>query len=317
VPGVRVRPSPPTSPAVTFAEADEVWDLARWVRILDRIEHRQPGVGLRFWGPPLWLEVTMTGLDSDRWAEPAGQDGAHQSWDWQSSEPCTAAMTLAAAGGDDDSLLAIAARYTIDNLVLNATHEIGEWLRFDGRRIYAAHGERVPGSGPDRDGRQGNGQVCVHLSEPTGGETVPAADGGAALAAARAQMSERAARDAGADRHSAAPGTVIAFDTSGPVVTVDGVAYRSPWSLGSLRDGPADPDRFAAAVHREVHGALVSADTARICEAFRVDGRQVWSLSGAADGTTRLAVTVDYDPVAPGRHLHAVPPLTPKEAPGR
>ena len=49
-------------------------DQARWVRILDRIEHRQPDVGLRFWGLPLWLEVTMTGPDSDRW--PAIRDQA-------------------------------------------------------------------------------------------------------------------------------------------------------------------------------------------------------------------------------------------------
>ena len=48
-----------------------------------------------------------------------------RSWDWQSVAPCREVAELAAAGADDDALLAAAGRYASENLFLNATHEIG------------------------------------------------------------------------------------------------------------------------------------------------------------------------------------------------
>src|SRR4029453_9466351 len=132
---------------------------ARWAKILDRIEHRQPDVGLRFWGPPLWLEVTMIGPDSDLWPTISEQPTA---WDWQSSAPCVEVADLANEGADDDRLLAVVGRYTIENLILNAVHEIGEWLRFDGRRLFPAHRPGVATASDHDD--QGNGAVTVQLT---------------------------------------------------------------------------------------------------------------------------------------------------------
>ena len=97
----------------------------------------------------------MSGPDSDRWVldDPLGP---FRSWDWQSSEACAAAGPLERAGRPDQELLEVAARYTLENLVLNAAHEVGEWLRFDGQRVLPPH----DGAG---DGHQGNGRAEVRI----------------------------------------------------------------------------------------------------------------------------------------------------------
>ena len=77
------------------SHVDGSWDQCRWERILDRMEFRQAGIGLRFWGPPVWLEVTMTGPDSDRWWAAAAGDVLDQSWNWHSNTSCIEAMHLA------------------------------------------------------------------------------------------------------------------------------------------------------------------------------------------------------------------------------
>lgn len=41
-------------------------------------------------------------------------------------------MLIAEAGADDQVLLGAASRYGLENLLVNAVHEIGEWLRLDG-----------------------------------------------------------------------------------------------------------------------------------------------------------------------------------------
>ena len=82
-------------------------------------------------------------------------------WDWQSSAPCVEVADLANEGADDDRLLAVVGRYTIENLILNAVHEIGEWFRFDGRRLYPAHNSGIAAPS-DRDD-QGNGAVTLRL----------------------------------------------------------------------------------------------------------------------------------------------------------
>ena len=85
----------------------------------------------------------MKGPDSDLWFL-AGQ--ADREWDWQSSAPCPEVAELSDTGADDDELLAPVSRYTIENLILNAAHEIGEWLRLDGQRLFPAHPSRpLPG----------------------------------------------------------------------------------------------------------------------------------------------------------------------------
>ena len=135
------------------------WPVARWGRILDRVELRQAGLGLKFWGPPLWLEVTMTGPDSDRWpANPEGND----SWNWLSTETCSEAERLFDRGADDDQLVVAVGRYTVENLILNAVHEIGEWLRFDGQRVFPAH-LSAEASATAADG-QGNGSVQLTVT---------------------------------------------------------------------------------------------------------------------------------------------------------
>jgi hypothetical protein len=72
----------------------------------------------------------MTGPYSDRW--PANP-GRNDSWNWQSTETCVEAERLLDQGTDDDQVVVAVDRYTIENLILNAVHEIGEWLRFDGQ----------------------------------------------------------------------------------------------------------------------------------------------------------------------------------------
>lgn len=287
------------------AEPDETgsgigWLPARWVTILDRIEHRDATIGLRFWCPPLWLEVTMTGPDSDLWPAVTGEVTA---WDWQSGEPCCEVTELAATA-DDDVLLGVVSRYTIENLVLNAVHEIGEWLRFDGQRLFPAHG-------PDRRDTQGNGAVAIHFHFGTvraqPGDQ-PAASADDVEGADRSPM-RCLAEAVSPARFTYLPDVTISFDERGPVVRrwPGGEPWRATWSsatIGSARSGHAD---LLGLVARDVHGALVSFEANRICRAFHIDGVRPWRIADevthdvpgadppAIDDRTRvLALSIDY-----------------------
>ncbi|MHB1927929.1 MAG: hypothetical protein ACYDEN_05230 [Acidimicrobiales bacterium] len=272
----------------------------RWVRVLDRMEHRRADVGLRFWAPPLWLEVTMTGPDSDRWPLAGGPD---QEWNWQSSEPCLEATELAEAGAGDERLLAVVSRYAVENLILNAVHEIGEWFRLDGRRVFPAHPGRVQPDDdhPVYDDVDGNGPVRTEVGFPA--TSLP----GAALpepSVAQAGVAARVAATVAASRFSYLPGTSISYGALGPVVTgPDGpaAAWHGVWSPDVLQAGPtavaagpadhpigaaagpadhpigAGPaDHLTGAVASDVHRALVHYEADRVCRAFHVDGHRVW-----------------------------------------
>jgi hypothetical protein len=277
-------------------QPDLAWDGPRWVRILDRIEHRQPHIGLRFWGPPLWLEVLMTGPDSGSWPAVAGRD---TSWDWQSSHPCAAVAEMVEDGADDDRLLAVVGRYTIENLILNAVHEIGEWLRFDGRRVFPAHLER---RAPLGDGDQGNGDVVVDVAfgPPHGNGCGDPIDGAAATAGE--PDLDRIAAVAPAARFTYLPGTTIAVGATGPVISSGSTrAEGVSWQSSSADAGAAeDDDEVFARVARDVHAALVRHETERICEAFHIDGRRPWHQVApgptagrdVADGSAGLAVSI-------------------------
>lgn len=259
------------------------WSGERWVEILDRIEYRQVGIGLRFWGPPLWLEVTMTGPDSDLWAMAEVGDVPDQPWDWQSTDPCHEAERLVGAGATDDGVLAVLSEYTFENLVLNSVHEIGEWLRFDAKRLFAAHGaNRVVG-----DGVQGNGAVGVKVN------FVPTADGVDRDGTSRSdpittdKVSGRLSELAAAWRFTYLPGKRISYGEGGPILTdtLGGGMGRtflgSTWSKSTQEAGSAAA--FVEAVQRDVHRMLVCSEVQRICEAFTVDGRCPWYLELGPD----------------------------------
>jgi hypothetical protein len=293
------------------------WDQSRWLGILERVEYRREDIGLRFWGPPLWLEVTMTGPDSDAWFSAGASAMADQSWDWQSTEPCAEAMELADAGADDERLLDAASRYTVENLILNATHEIGEWLRFDAQRLFAAHGPQSAsglGAGQPPDGVQGNGSVRVDVSFGLSAGLVGDV-GGAPSGSALDQLAERLGDLAAAWRFSYLPGKMISYGRTGPAVTdstgpavtestgpavtestspadtqsVDGpptnrsTRWTSPWSCETLRLVAAPANEFVAAVQRDVHRMLVRYETRRICDEFYVDAAQIWRSEEAPD----------------------------------
>lgn len=263
------------------------WPVERWTRILDRLEFRQPGIGLRFWGPPLWLEVTMSGPDSDQW--PASSEQTQQ-WNWQSSETCTEAERLLRQGADDAVVVMAVGRYTLENLILNAVHEIGEWLRFDGRRLFPAH--PPSDTSPLPDDEQGNGSVrlTTMFGAPPGGTPPGAAP------AARAQEStveprvqhqlERLAERAGPPgRFTYLPGTAVHYHPTGPMLrlhTGSGAAtgWRSTWSTATVDalEYDADPKTLIGLVQRDVHGALVDWEAERVCRALYVDRRLPWRL---------------------------------------
>jgi hypothetical protein len=285
------------------------WPHARWVAILDRIEHRQTDLGLKFWGPPLWLEVTMTGPDSDLWPAHPGEG---QSWNWQSSEPCDAATSLVAAGADDDRLLEAVGRYTVENLILNAVHEIGEWFRFDGQRVFPAHPSGAAMSGESDD--QGNGTVklVVAFTSALGRPSTEAVE--STVDQLRAQRRLRQLAEVAAPtRFTYLPATDIYFHAAGPVVRRHQPGrspseWRSNWSIGTLEafDTDAEEDVLVSAVQRDVHGALVSWEADRICRALHIDGRRRWRLDAAtpplgtvpADDQTPedevLSLSIDY-----------------------
>ena len=262
-------------------------DTERWRKIADRIEHRQLGVGLRFWGPPLWLEVTMDGPDSDRW--PVVADEA-TSWNWQSNESCDEADALALTGAGDDDLLAVVARYTIENLILNAVHEIGEWFRLDGERVFPSHLGR--GSALLTSADQGNGSV-----------TCTVAYGDAVVRSPPPPTRERARRGPAdavvPSRFTYLPGTTIAFGHDGPIVErwsagAEEGAWRSVWSpdtLDAVRTGSAVD---VALIARDVHVALVWHEADRICRSFHVDGQRRWKLAGEVGDGAPLSLVIHH-----------------------
>jgi hypothetical protein len=282
------------------------WEQARWVAILDRMEHRQPDVGLRFWGPPLWLEVTMAGPDSDRWSTPTGEVTA---WDWQSNVACAEVGRLLDEHAGDDALLAASARYTIENLILNAVHEIGEWLRLDGERVFPPH---LPATAAPVEGDQGNGIVRVHVrSGPQEARRRAPIDG--VGAATQEQLLDRLGRAVPASGWSYLPDTTIAYTAAGPLVSGPSDAASAPlwhatWSASTLdASGDDDRSRLVACVARDVHRALVLREADRICRAFHVDGRPRWTLrtddddddgDGGGDGATSLSVSIDHTDLA-------------------
>lgn len=50
----------------------------------------------------------------------------------ESAPTCVGAERLFDDGADDDQLVMAVGRYTIENLILDAVHQIGDWFRFDG-----------------------------------------------------------------------------------------------------------------------------------------------------------------------------------------
>ena len=257
---------------------------ARWARILDRIELRQVGLGLKFWGPPLWLEVTMTGPDSDRWpANTEGNDDA-DSWNWQSAETCVEAETLFRQGADDEQLVVAVARYTVENLILNAVHEIGEWLRFDGRRVFPAHPSAA--ALPTVDDKQGNGavQLTVAFGPPAAASALPEPPPVDQLSAQR--QVRRMTEVASPSRFTYLPGTAVQYLAAGPIVRLHPIGrratgWRSTWSVTTLDalEGGADAETLIGLVQRDVHGALVAWEADRVCRAFYLDHRRPWGLS--------------------------------------
>lgn len=271
------------------AGLEDGWDPSRWATLLDRIDVRLGDVGLKYWGPPLWLEVTMTGPDSDLWPTVSSQE---HSWNWQSSDACTKVAEMANSGAGDDELLALAGRYTLENLVLNAVHEIGEWLRLDGKRLFHSHAPLGPSAGPTSD--QGNGPVEISFSYATGEARGQPGGNPAEPSTFEAPFAGPQARGAG--RFTYLPGVSIAFTTDGPLVDnatgrvpsgagspgVDALALQPgvTWSQRTLQAVALGEETGLRASARDVHRALVAYETQRICGALYIDSRTQWHLDG-------------------------------------
>jgi hypothetical protein len=265
---------------VSEAGSTKSWAEARWVSILDRIEHRQPQVGLRYWGPPLWLEVTMSGPDSDLW--PADNNDGHE-WNWQSDAPCEEVAALADEGADDDLLLAVVGRYTVENLILNSIHEIGDWLRFDGQRVFPAHPVRdVPLDGGED---QGNGAVQLRATFGTGPGPSDTLSAGPAVDKLKGQrLVERLADMSAGPRFTYFPDTAVSFEAAGPVIrtsttSTTAAVWRSTWSKSTLDSAGAGYADLVMLAARDVHRALVYYEADGICRAFHLDGRRPWRLA--------------------------------------
>ena len=279
-------------------EPVEVWDQARWAHLLDRIEHRCREVGLRFWGPPLWLEVTMSGPDSDTWL--AGSGGADRSWDWQSPDSCPEVAELIEAGAGDDRLLAVVSRYAVENLILNAVHEVGEWLRFDGDRCCPAHRPRCDGTTSDLgapDDVQGNGSVHVDVSFPSGQAAPDLTSSGEIIPASAGERFGRRIVDEidGGDGsgYTYVPGTSISLGVDGLRISWGASAasaprvWRSGWSSATMANVDAPRAALLASVGRDVHRAIVVAEADRICRAFHIDGHRRWRIEPVDGGWER------------------------------
>lgn len=284
-------------------DTSENWSQGRWISILDRIEHRQPEVGLRFWGPPLWLEVTMSGPDSALWF---ANSSATQEWNWQSDTPCSEAATLADEGADDDQLLAVVSRYAVENLILNSVHEIGEWFRFDGERVFPAHPTGHASIAEADD--QGNGSIQLQVTFPRDADV---SDEPLDPLTVDERMAQRLLEIAAGQRFTYFPDFNISFEACGPVVRTGQIGgsrtvWRSSWSRSTVEAGSADMDALVVLVARDVHRSLVFFEADRICRAFHVDGRRPWRLSVPkpplgpepadleAAGTEWLALSIVY-----------------------
>ena len=295
IPSGKRAGGPPSEEAA--AGLEDGWDPSRWATLLDRIDVRLGDVGLKYWGPPLWLEVTMTGPDSDLWPTVSSQE---HSWNWQSSEACATVAEMADNGAGDVELLAVAGRYTLENLVLNAVHEIGEWLRFDGERLFHSHAPLGPSAGPTSD--QGNGPVEISFSYATGpfatGEAGERRVGAAAEPSAPEEpLAGPQARGAG--RFTYLPGVSITFTTDGPLVEsatervpsgagspdVDALALKLgvTWSQRTLQAVALGEETGLRASARDVHRALVAYETQRICGALYIDSQTKWHLDGVCE----------------------------------
>jgi hypothetical protein len=274
------------------------WDQQRWVGILDRIEYRHLGIGLRFWGPPLSIEVTMSGPDSTSWSTAAAGGLAERSWNWHSSVPCPHVAQLIAGGADDDTLLDVVSRYTLENLILNSLHEIGEWLRFDARRLFPAHGAWDARAGV-KDPTQGNGVVHLEV-EFDRGQAARTSRGPAPSLLELVQLRARAMAEVPPWRFSYLPTLTISYGASGPTLAdsvdrrADPVAWEWPWSASTIWLADAPAADLTAAVQRDVHLMLATYEADRICRAFFVDGRQPWCLAmDGADVDQQAESTVD------------------------
>lgn len=284
--------SSPEPAAVPF---EAQWDPSRWASLLDRIDVRLCDVGLKFWGPPLWLEVTMTGPDSDQW--PAVSSQQH-SWNWQSSEACTTVTEMINGGAGDVALLEVAGRYTLENLVLNAVHEIGEWLRFDGERLFHSHAPVDPALKPSSD--QGNGTVEIGFSYARSEAGERQADDLADSSTPQEPIA--GLRASSADRFTYLPEVIITFTAYGPLIesatrtatpgapSLAVEAVPAPlgvaWSQRTLQAVELDEEAGLRAAARDVHRALVAYEAQRICSALYVDSVTQWHLDGVSEADT-------------------------------
>lgn len=237
-------------------------------------------------------------------------------------------------GKDDDRLVAVVGRYTIENLILNAVHEIGEWLRFDGRRLFPAH---LPAQIPTlADDAQGNGSVRLATMFRPPAASAPGICEQQPVEERSPQGQRRHPTELGhlteltgpPGRFTYLPGTAVHYDPTGPVIRLHtgsrpATGWRATWStatLDALRHG-ADAEALIGLVQRDVHGAVVAWEADRICRAFCIDGRRPWRLS--APGTPLgleatandqsvdevVSVTVSYSQPGVERLIGAAPDL--------
>lgn len=224
----------------------------------------------------------MSGSDSDLWST-AGIAGTQvRSWDWQSLTSCPGLTGPTNNNGDDDDrLLGLVSRYTVENLILNAAHEIGEWLRFDARRVFPAHTAGSDGDAAVGAGGQGNG--CVRLMVGFGAAPgVPSSSPPSGDDGALRELSSRIGAVAAAWRFTYLPGVIISYGPGGPEVTDTNPPPQVPahssseWSMSTIALANGKTEDLVEAVVRDVHRLLMRHETDRICGAFHVDGRQAW-----------------------------------------
>jgi hypothetical protein len=227
----------------------------------------------------------MQGPDSDLWPAIAHED---QEWNWQSSAPCTDVAVLDGDIEDTDHLLTAIGRYTVENLILNAVHEIGEWLRFDGQRLFPTH---LPQVAPlDNGDEQGNGAVQLKMTSVRQTQVSPVLLDGLAVNDSRAEaLVGRLAACAAGPRFTHLPETTISFEAAGPVVQTgqgggESAVWRSAWSTSTLEAASAPMEELIKLVGQDVHRALVFSEADRICRAFHVDGQRPWHLSARPHG---------------------------------